>query len=287
MIGIRSEILVACAVVAVVFAHGAASLAIGVGVEAGIDTLDLTAAWARVPATAAAAAAAFEAGLIDTGVPPLVVADLVAHLDDILTTVDSTVNDLLTGPEAVVLASFPVPMIGGTFELDLPLIVVDTLRLSAAWLTDSLVWAALDAAGIPLPELPLTIASEDVNLTIDPTFSAGHASIEVTQRLGLLVAAVEIAAGLDWVRGQLDPGVALVVPGFQDAGDRALEALHLDSLSWGVLAATVGLGVEIGPPFLRLYARVRTATPLVTQESTWWPIRTASLAIRVGGVIRF
>ena len=106
-------------------------------------------------------------------------------------------------------------------------------------------------------------------------------------RLGLLIAAIEGSVGIDRMWGAIAPGVSVAVPEFQNVADDALAALHLGRIAWGATTVHAGVGVELGPPFLRLYARVQGLMPIVLSSGSWWPVTVATLAARVGVVLRF
>jgi len=283
---VRGTALVAL-LAAILASVGGSAAAMGVGVGGGAFTLDPTAAVARAPAAVAAAVAAFEAGLIATGVPPLVVSDLVAELDAVADAVGDATDELLTGPQAPLLGLVPVPVVGVEAELDLPLVVVDTVRFAVSWMTESTIIAAVGLAGVDVPPLPYTVAEDGISVRVDPTLTTLWLMTEATKRLDLVVLGVELGVGVDAVFGSLRPGIEVTVSEFQEVVDDAVAALHLDGLGWSILAMHGTIGLEIGPPFLRAYLRGLGMLPVVGRQDPWWPITLGHLALKAGVVIRF
>jgi hypothetical protein len=264
-----------------------AASAIGFGPAAGLYTVNGLPVVEAIPVAARSAVSSFEAGLLGSGVPPLVVDDLVDDLSLAIDTVDAAVDDLLLGSGALLLSRLPIPAVGACFEIGLPLILADTLRLELSWLTEGMVVDAVSALGFALPTLPYTVVADGVTLVVDPSFSTLWASAEVAGRLGIVIAAIEASVGIDGVWGTFLPGVTLSVPEFQSVADDALGALHLEEIRWAATAIHAGLGIEVGPPFLRLYARVRGVMTLTSSMNEWWPVPLSSLAARFGVVVRF
>jgi len=266
---------------------GGPAHAVGIGVDVGLYTVDVTTALASLPTAAAAAVDAFEVGLLMSGVPELVVDDLIDDLDLALDTIEVTVGDLLAGTSGLLLSRLPIPALGGWLEFGLPLPVVNTVRVGVAWLTEAMVLDAITVFGIEAPELPYTVVADGIAIVVDPAFSTTWVSIEVAGRLGLLIAAIEGSVGIDRMWGVVLPGVSVAVPEFQSVADDALAALHLERIAWAATAVHAGVGVELGPPFLRLYARVQGLMPIVLSAGSWWRVTVATLAARVGVVLRF
>ena len=246
----------------------------GIGIELLFYTLDLSVSLGKVPA-------AVGDSLHELGVLP---ADVTAIRADLETALAKIKADLPVD-------SLPVPLLGGSIEFPLPLIIIDGLRLSGGILTDTIL---RDAAGMfnfsvpqPLFDTSFLINGHSGSITIDPHFSTFMVSAEVVSQIDLLIAGIEFGAGVSYVQGSITPRVDIDVPDrFTDRIAAALGKLHLDGFHWSALTTHFSLGVEIGPPFLRLFARGRFIVPL-DQTSGWWDIRIGRFAGSLGVVIRF
>jgi len=82
--------------------------------------------------------------------------------------------------------------------------------------------------------------------------------------------------------------VKISVPArFKDRIDAAKTKLHLDEFLWSALLSRLSLGVEIGPPFLRIFARGHLLFFPLHETPHWWRIKTGQFAGELGVVIRF
>ncbi len=266
-----------------VLIHAVAASAGGVTFAVPMYTLDLSGAMDQVPVAVEAAFAGVEGALIDYGLAPEEVDEIRDRVDESLVQIEElwqTVPPLL-----------PIPLLGGTIEFSLPLIVVDSLRFTGGMLNDDLLRGVARWVGTEIPA-PLVDETFDMDgftggALIDVVFSSWMMSTDVVKRFDLLVLAVTLGGGVDLVRGEVQPLIDLdLPPEWDDAADDALAALHIDELEWSSFAVHGVVGFEIGPPFLRLYADVRFLLP-ISSEANWWGLRTGGLAAVLGVVIRF
>ncbi len=187
-------------------------------------------------------------------------------------------------------SSTPIPLLGGSIGISLPFIVVDELRISGGILNDSLLrgMANLFNLGLPSPLFDETIDTGlgTGTITADLSLSTFMLSSELVKRFDLIIAGIELGVGVDLIQGSVVPQVDPVLPGFQPEVDAALAALHLDGFHWSVFATHVSLGMELGPPFLRLFARGQILIP-ISHSTGWWPSAMGSLSGSIGMVIRF
>lgn len=244
----------------------------GIGIELLFYTLDLSVSLGKVPA-------AVGDSLHELGIPSADAAAARADLETELAKIEAKLP----------VDSLPVPLLGGSIEFP---IIIGGLRLSGGILTDTIL---RDAAGMfnfsvpqPLFDTSFPIDGHSGSITIDPHFSTFMVSAEVVSQIDLLIAGIEFGAGVSYVQGSITPRVDIInVPDrFTDRIAAALGKLHLDGFHWSALTTHFSLGVEIGPPFLRLFARGRFIVPL-DQTSGWWDIRIGRFAGSLGVVIRF
>ncbi|MDD5263547.1 MAG: hypothetical protein PHU43_01770 [Candidatus Bipolaricaulis sp.] len=266
-----------CAVGAAVHAAG-----IYLGVEA--YTLDMTGTWSQVPVALSASFGEIEAMLLDQGVPAEDLAEFSADFDAAMAEIEATLEAL---PVLV-----PVPLLALGVEIPLPWVVIDGVRLSVGFLDDRFVrGVASGVAGVEIPE-PLVDEAIDVgddtaSLTADVAFSTWMVSVDAVKRLDLVFLGADFFLGADVLWGSITPSVEVDVPeGWSDGVDAALEALHLDEISWRGFGLHAGIGFEVGLPFLRLYAEGRFVLP-VGQAIGWWNLHAGELAGALGMVIRF
>jgi len=248
-----------------------------------IFTLDLSATLTQVPVAVNGAFEALEATFIDLGVPPAELGQIRAQFDDVLTGIEDFTSEF---PVLV-----PVPLIGGGIEFGLPLLVIDGIRISGGLLSENLVRSISSMAGFeipqPLADFDLDIGDYSGNVTANLEFSAWALSTEVVKRLDLLVLALNFGAGLDLLGGEIAPQITYDLPAEMAGGvAEALNALHLDELTWSAFALHAMIGFELGPPFLRLYGDVRWTVPL-SQTEGWWGLRPGPVSGLLGFVIRF
>lgn len=264
-----------------VLLHAAIGVAGGITFGVPIATLDLSGPLDRIPIAVWEAYAAVEGTLIDLGVPAEDLEEVRDRIDETLEQIDGM------GLPTVV----PVPLLGGTIEVSLPLIVVEALRITGGLLSDEMVRGIAGWAGVEIPEPLLDVTFDDGafagGATVDVAMNAWMLSTDVVKRFDAIVLALTLGMGVDLVRGEIRPLVDLdVPPEFEDAAAEALAALRLDELAWSTFAVHAVVGFEIGPPFLRLYGDVRFLLPL-SEGETWWDLRAGGLAAVLGVVIRF
>jgi len=256
-----------------------AGSATGISLGVSFCTLDLEAMLDRIPIAVDAALLPIGSALGDPNA-----------LDPLRDEILATIAAVRAASPDLLIDAFPLPLIGASLEFGLPLIVVDTLRISAAGLSNEWVWGILDLAGLDVPEWPITASFDDpafqASFTAAPTFGALFLSTEVAKRIDLLLIGVEIAAGVDLVQGAIDPDLEITTSDFQMEIDEALEALQLDALNWSAFAFHSSFGVGIGPPFLRLTAAIRFLVPVI-QSQGWWQIGVSSFAGSIGLAVRF
>jgi len=248
-----------------------------------IFTLDLSTTLTQLPVAVNGAFDALEATLIDLGLPPAELTDIRAQFDDALAGIEDFTSEFP--------AWVPVPLMGGGIEFALPLVFIDGIRISGGLLSESLVRSISDMAGYeipqPLADFDLEIGEYLGNVTADLEFSAWSLSSEAIKRLDVLILALSFGAGLDLIGGEILPQISYDLPAEMAGGlADALNALHLDELTWSAFAVHGMIGFELGPPFLRLYGDVRWKIPL-SQDEKWWGIRLGQASALLGFVIRF
>jgi hypothetical protein len=262
---------------------GTVGRAVGFDLGCEIVFLDATGTLSRVPVALHAASDELVSLLADQGMPPDEVAD-------IATSFDTAIADLSAG-----LATFPtllpVPMIGGGIEIPLPFVVVDGIRVFGGILDTAIVRGVATLAGVEIPDPLLDeefdLGGETAHLAADLDISAWVVSVEAVKRLDIWVAALNLSAGVDSTGGALTAVVTREVPaGWEGGIDATVASLHLEDLRWSAFAAHVGARLELGFPFLRLYAEVRLVQP-VAEWVGWWDLHVGGLAGSVGMVIRF
>lgn len=246
----------------------------GIGLNLSVCTVDLSGPWSQIPQAASDALAAFGVGASDAA---QVLEDLNTSLSDIA--------------EAIPIALFPVPFVGGSIEFDLPFVVIDGLRISGGVFNDALLTGLGSIVGIAIPQpigtdMQFDTGEGTLDLSADLYFSTFKLTTEVVKRLDLLAAGIEFGAGVDLVQGRIGPVVDVSFPGHQSEVDAAEAALHLDGLTWSTFAVHTCVQLEIGPPFLRLTVQGALMLPL-SESSGWWAIRSGRLSGSIGLVIRF
>ena len=248
-----------------------------------IVTLDVAGTLSRVPAALEGGADRLLEALADQGLPP-------SELVEIESQFDLAIADASTAAAALP-TLLPLPLLGGGVEMALPLLVVDGIRLSGGYLDSALVRAIAGASGVPIPdpliEAEFDLGGEAAELGLDVEFSVWTASVDAVKRFDLLIAALDLSAGLAYTSGAVTVDATRDVPaGWGEGVDAALAELHLDQLRWSTLAARVGARIELGVPFLRLYAEVHFGEPIVEWVG-WWDLRGGGWSGSVGVVIRF
>lgn len=257
----------------------------GAGLELGCEIvpLDAAGAFAKIPAAFGASSDALLALLSEQGVPPSELADIEADFDAALTDVTTTL---------VGLPSFiPIPLVAGGVEIPLSLVVVDAVRVSGGVLDSAIVRGIASAAGIEIPS-PLVdetfdLDGETAGLALDVDVSSWSVAMDAVKRLDIWIAALNLSAGFGYTAGGITVDVERDVPADWIRGvDSALAELHLEELRWAALTTRVGARLELGLPFLRVYAEARLVQPLVEWVG-WWDLGVAGWAGTLGVVIRF
>jgi len=211
-------------------------------------------------------------------------------INAILDIYEGLITELEELPAGFFVANLPVPLIGGAIEFPMPIPLIDGLWISGGFLNDRLVKAILAGSGITFPlEIRLEMGSGAgelfIDATIDPVFSTFMLSTELVKRLDLLLAGIEIGLGIDLIRGGLAPGVVINSASYGGVPIN-LDLSYLDEFTWSGFAAHGLLGLEIGPPFLRLFAQGRFLIP-ITQSSSLWGVKLGHFAGGIGLAIRF
>jgi len=251
-----------------------AAFAGGLGVNLSICTLDLSGPWSQIPQAASDALDALGISATDA--------------DQVLQNLNTSLADIA---ETIPIELFPIPLVGGSIEFDLPFVVIDGLRISGGIFNDALlagIGSMFDVA-IPYPigtDVEFDAGGGTVDLSAELYFSTFKLTTEVLKRLDLLVLGIEFGAGVDLVQGTIDPAVDVDFPGHDAEVDAAKAALHLDGITWSTFAAHTFVQLEIGPPFLRLVLQGALMLPL-SESSGWWTIRSGRLSGNIGLVIRF
>jgi len=282
---IRQAACVAATALGMVILSAAVAVAGGLYLGLPCYMLDLSATFSRVPVAMNDATAAVGEALSDMGFSPLEIAVI---LDGFEEAIDAVQEGLSAFP-----ALLPVPLIGGGIEIGLPLLVIDGLRFTGGFLADSMIRTVADVAGSPIPQ-PLFDVLIDVDeialegsASMDIEFSSWMLSTEAVKRFDLLLLGVTLGGGLDVIHGRVTPILDVDVgPDYASAVSDTLAALHLDEIAWSSFAAHVGIGFEVGFPFLRLYADLRFLMPL-SETELWWGIRIGSFSGLLGFAILF
>jgi hypothetical protein len=255
----------------------------GLGCGFSLYTMDVTGTFDKVPVALDSALDALESTFDDLGASTAELDDLRAQFRE----VTDEWGDLFGEYPMWI----PIPLVGGSIDVGLPFVVVDGVRVSGGFLSDDLLRGIGLLSGLAIPDplidLELEAGTESATLTADFGFSTFMASSDLTKRFGLVFAAVELGAGVYLIRGSIDPTVTVGGTSDLSAGvQTAVDALHLDGLTWSEFGAHVLAGIELGPPFFRLHADLRYTFP-VSQTIGWWEIGIGRLAAVLGMVIRF
>ncbi len=231
-------------------------------------TLDLEAALARVPQAA-------EAAMTAVGVPEEEIAQAIGDMEAGLAEVPTLV---------------PVPLLGGSIEIGLPLVVIDGVRLSFGLLNDRIARGLTGLLGVeipkPLVEGTLGEGEGAGTYSADLAFSTFLLSAEAVKRFDLVLLGLVLGLGLDVVQGYVTPLLDVDIPGHEAEVEAALAALHPDALHWSSFGLHGGVGIELGPPFLRLFAEARFLVPLGSSTG-FWGLRSGDLGFSLGMVIHF
>lgn len=273
----------ALSVVCVILLCGLPAAAGGLYFGVPLFTLNVSTTITQLPVAVNGSFDALESTAIDLGMTPAEVAEIQAQFAEALTGIE----EFARGFPAWV----PIPLLGGGIEFRLPLLVIDDIRISGGWLSESLVRMISSTAGFELPQ-PLVNVDLDVgeyagNIVADIGFQAWSLSTEAIKRFDVFLLALNLGAGVDLFGGKILPQISYDLPPEMTPGAAdALNALHLDALSWSGFAVHGMIGFELGPPFLRFYGDLRWTVPL-SQDEEWWGIRLGPLSALLGFVIRF
>lgn len=245
----------------------------GVGLDLSVCTVDLSGPFSMVHGAASDALTAL-------GIPATDAASILTDLDTSLADIE----------EEYPIEYFPLPLVGGTIEFGLPFIIIDKVVFSGGLINDSILRGIADMAGYSIPQ-PIVSSTFDLDggtgsLIGDVNLSAFKLTSEVVKHLDLLVAGIELGAGVDLMQGSIVPAVTVTAPGHQMEANAAIAELHLDGLTWTTFAAHISAQIELGPPFLRLVVQGAYLLPL-SEESGWWGISSGAISAKIGLVIRF
>jgi len=276
---VRMILIAACTILLCGLSVAAGGLYFGVPAF----TLDVSTTLTQLPVAVDGALDVMETMFVDLGVPPAEMGEIRAQFDDVRAGI---VDFAGAFPPWV-----PVPLVGGGIEFGLPLVIIDGIRISGGFLSESLVRLVSSAAGVEIPQplldLDLDIGEDSGNVLADLDFSAWSFSTEAVKRFDLFILALNLGVGLDLIGGEILPRISYdLPPEMMDGVADALDELHLDDLTWSAFAVHGMLGFEIGPPFLRFYGDVRWTIPL-SQAEEWWGIRLGPVSALLGFVIRF
>ena len=255
----------------------------GFALELPIYTIDVSNTFSQVPVAAEAAYDSIDDALAAHGMPP-------EDRDALRSGFDDALADVVDGL-ALVPTILPVPHIGAAIELGLPLLVIDGIRISGGILSDgSLRWIA-DLAGYSLPSPIVDVAFDEAGISGSVVGDLGFTSwivrTELRKRLDLFVIALNLGAGVQLVGGAVNVELDVDLPAALQGGvNVAIDELHTDGLTWSAFGVHGLIGIEVGPPFLRLAAEARYVLP-ISQSTGWWGIRQAQLGGGVGVTIRF
>jgi len=255
----------------------------GIGLGIPLVTLDVTGTFDKVPVAFDDALELLEISFRDLGASTAELDDLRDRFAELNTEWTDAFGDLPMW--------LPLPLLGGSLEFRLPLLVVDGLRVTGGFVSDGLLRRLGGFANLPIPdpllELDLSVGAETTSLSADLGFSSIMVASELTKRFDLFFVAIELGAGVYLVRGEIAPAVS--IDGSQQLAEDlrdVVEVLHVDGLTWSEFGAHSLVGIELGPPFLRLHADVRYTFP-ISRTTGWWDLGVGRLAAVLGMVIRF
>ncbi len=265
----------------------AMSGAVSVGVP--FYTINVLPALEQVPSVIDQAASAWEDALIAEGLPPEVAAELAAEVEAVGDEIAALIPFWTAGTPGALLQAVPVPHIGGAIEFHLPFVVLDTLRIEAGWLSEALVVSLLEMAGLGLglEDWPLVIDWDEASLWVAPEVRSMVLSTDIAKQVGLLVADIDLGVGVELISGRIMSGISVVGGALQETISVLISELQLESLRWTAFAVHGSIGIGIGPPFLRLYARLKGTVPISQSVSGGWLMSVGGLSGSVGMVIRF
>jgi len=279
----RSAAAAALLAVVLVVAHAGPASAVGFGFGPLVYTVDVAETFGQLPIAAGDAFDALDMAFADLGVSEPDRAAIREDLDEGLQNVVDSLNGFPT--------ILPIPHLGGFVEIPLPLVVVDGLRLGGGYLSEGLVKDVAGLFGVVIPSPLLDVAFDEDgfsgSIEADLRFRSFALSTELAKSLGFFLGAIDLTAGVSWVGGDIVPDVSIDVPEEMEGGVAdALDALHLDGFTWSAFAVHAGVGIEVGPPFLRIGLRARIVLPL-SASSGWWEIGVGDFSGSIEVVIRF
>lgn len=166
----------------------------------------------------------------------------------------------------------PMPLLGAC--LGIPFGPVE-IEVGGGFLTDGI----LRGLGLwPRPGLDLT----EPPLHLDFRLFAHHLALALSPRLDLGILALSFQAGVTLLGGNLVPEL--------ESSDLAVQAvidgLGLTELAWSAAGGTLGARLELGLPFLRLFASGTAFFPWDQSPDTWG-IQAGLWQASLGVVIRF
>ncbi len=252
----------------VILGIGLTAFPFGIGAGIGGYTIDLSASLDKL------------AGAIDAAGTALGLSQ--SDIDGLISEVEGGLPELTL---------VPLPLLYGTIEIGVPLVVIDSIELTGGILTDGLVRGIASAIGEPIPQ-PLIDETFDTgagpgNLTADVSFYSYLVRVDAVKRLDLFLAAVDIGIGASWISGGIRPQLDVQVPpAYADAVADAEAALHPDGLTWSAVGLNAGIGIELGPPFLRLRAEGSLLLTLYG-ETGWWAVKVGGITAGLGITVRF
>jgi hypothetical protein len=246
----------------------------GIGLDLSVLTVNLSGALDMAPQAATSA-------LSELGLSAPVI-------DQVLQELNATLTDI---ERSFPVDYFPIPMVGGTLEFGLPLIVINKVVFSVASVNDTILRGIAGMVGYSIPQ-PLVVdtvvdlGGDTASVSADVGFSVFKLTSQVAKHFDLLFAGIELGAGVDFTKGNIVPQVAVNAPGHQADVDSALDALHLDGLGWSEFTASLSGQIELGPPFLRLVAQGGYQLP-ISVNSGWWDIKNGTISAKIGLAVRF
>ena len=254
--------------VALLLGFSLAAFPFGIGAGIGGYTLDLSASFGKLEGAIDAAGTALGLSQSD--------------IDDLISEVEGGLPDITV---------VPLPLLYGTVEIGVPLAVIDSVRITGGILTDGIIRGIASSVGEPIPQ-PLIDETFDTSagqgsVSVDVSFASYLLKVEVAKRFDIFLTAVDIGLGASWISGEISPQLDVQVPAQYESGVAdAVSALHLDGLSWSAIGLSAGLGIELGPPFLRLRAEGDLLL-ILSAGSGWWGIKVGEITAGVGIAVKF
>lgn len=254
--------------VALLLGFSLSAFPFGIGAGIGGYTIDLSASFGKLEGAIAAAGTALGLSQSD--------------IDALISEVEGGLSDITI---------VPLPLLYGTIEIGVPLTVIDSIRFTGGILTDDIIRGIASSVGEPIhqPLIDETFdtGAEQGSVSADVFFSSYLLQVEVAKRFDIFFSAFDIGLGASWIAGRISPQLDVQVPAQYESGvTDAIAALHLDGLSWSAVGLSAGIGIELGPPFLRLRAEGDLSLTLY-EESGWWDVKVGGITAGIGITIRF